>query len=543
MLGSPFGAVGFVELWLANLMEELRVTASNISDFPDSQKAYLLLAMSFRHKVQHLMRTLPWSVLEHFMDQFDAISSDALATILHVVSLPVDLAAWKQACLPLRSAGLGLGVLKLQAHAAYVAARFVVAFPIVQVLKTIKFGYLEKRATEFLLQEDHLRVSMDFIQQHSSEEFSSLLNQPMDSSVKGYGQAELFNIRAGNDLLFSSLSQEPLESSVMPPSGTVQLSNFSNLKSDPNQTFKLQHRIYTNLVEVAAKAWGCFSNSSALDVDLKRRVSVSAKESGAFLSSIPSYISRFTPLEFQTSVLVRLGLPLPFIAPNKYCKCAKHPLIDQLSYHLHTCFLCGDRRTRRHDVVKHVLAALGKEAGIKTVVEPMGLFRIESISREGVQKGPSNLRPDILFENPRLFGPATKNLIVDVSVVFPMSKSVSQGSEKSLPSSDQSKCKKYCGLAQLNDLDFEPMVMETYGKWHARFSAVVRALVHAVHEKKPEGVAEHVILDFWTKRLSVAVQTFNARMLISRYQLVAGPDMSKEPVYDYSNFYRAAYRA
>ena len=78
------------------------------------------------------------------------------------------------------------------------------------------------------------------------------------------------------------------------------------------------------------------------------------------------------------------------------------------------------------------------------------------------------------------------------------------------------KSDKYSQRCQLIDYDFMPMAFEIYGTCSEKFESFLKKMVTAASEVTH--VPYSVLLNYWRKRFSIALQTFNAR-LITRLML------------------------
>ena len=175
---------------------------------------------------------------------------------------------------------------------------------------------------------------------------------------------------------------------------------------------------------------------------------------------------------------------------------------------------------------------MAKSAGIVAVAEPRGVFRVEQLEADGTPHGPSNLRPDVLLENPRFDMHGSQSVILDITVPCPMASHYRLGSSHKDSSPGVAKTNKYGRLAALNNLVFMPMVIDCYGKWQPGFLSVINSLVYAMWKKKPEGKPTHVIMDFWRQRISIALQSYNAAMVLARYDAIVGTSVVVTHDYD-----------
>jgi hypothetical protein len=162
------------------------------------------------------------------------------------------------------------------------------------------------------------------------------------------------------------------------------------------------------------------------------------------------------PHDFVHGMRLRCGVAEAYV-PRR-CSCG-HEFLNEAVFrngHLLTCpHNYGNDKTRRHHeitlAIKHVLA----DYHIASVWEPTYLS--------------STLRPDLIVS-------ARRGIIIDVTVVD----SVLQCNSFALQQASEEKHKKYDKLAELHDLRFFPVAVDTYGGLHEEavlfFERVAREL-------------------------------------------------------------------
>ena len=77
---------------------------------------------------------------------------------------------------------------------------------------------------------------------------------------------------------------------------------------------------------------------------------------------------------------------------------------------------------------------------------------------------------------------------------------------------------KYSQRCQTIDSDFMPMAFEIYGACSGKFEDFLKKMVKAASDANH--VPYSVLLNYWRKRFSVTLQTFNARLITQAYLVI-----------------------
>ena len=116
-----------------------------------------------------------------------------------------------------------------------------------------------------------------------------------------------------------------------------------------------------------------------------------------------------------------------------------------------------------------------------------------------------------------------KPLNIDVTIANPTFITYSnRGSsrEEHVAIKDKEKLKndKYSQRCQMIDSDFMPMAFEIYGACSEKFEDFLKKMVKAASDANH--VPYSVLLNYWRKRFSVTLQTFNARLITQAYLVI-----------------------
>ena len=107
LLGSPlWGDDIFFNDFLSSRMDKVALTQEKLSLLDDPQvELYLLRSCLSSCKIIHLLRTVPFTILKHFLLQFDHNLRYYLGRIMQCSLFDTS---WRQASLPFRLGGQGL---------------------------------------------------------------------------------------------------------------------------------------------------------------------------------------------------------------------------------------------------------------------------------------------------------------------------------------------------------------------------------------------------------------------------------------------------
>ena len=249
-----------------------------------------------------------------------------------------------------------------------------------------------------------------------------------------------------------------------------------------------------------------FDEINFTESDQARLLSVSALESGLFLTAYPRNENVFSSEEFQVACCLRLGLPLKCIPDTMKCSCADRPYIGVEGHHFHSCSKGGDRHERHGELVR-IFGTLASSAGFKTTREPSGIFTADY----------SNRRPDHFIQGFNLDNKG-RDAITDVSVTHPCnSTNLQRGSHTTAGKSADLRFNDkthYQALADRHLYDLVPLVFETYGRWHGTVSGFLEHACSNIATRR--SIPRSALIKFWRQRISVSLTRANAAMIIGR---------------------------
>ena len=274
---------------------------------------------------------------------------------------------------------------------------------------------------------------------------------------------------------------------------------FPSLASLPEKHLKLQKYLSSACQEVEL---GRLLES--LDKASQARLrSAGGPISGAWLDALPqSKELSFTNAEFQTAALLRLGADIPLLRQIRRCNCGAESVAD--GYHLLTCPKDGGP-IRRHDSWQHTWQQMLRSVNYRVELEQEREFQDKK-------------RPDIgiyNFEN-------GKKLLLDISVIHPLSQAVVTGSAQengyAAAHRDKTKDEKYLQVATSLGYLFKPVVVEVFGRW----SPTAASLFHQIARRPSVDFMNdrNGFINYWSKRLAVCLQRANSRIILNKVELI-----------------------
>jgi len=479
-LGSPFGDNVFSERWYMHQIEAGESEFEKVFGGVDSmQIQWCLFHWCYVTKFVHWFRSQPMWLFPAVLERLDS-SFRALAS--RILRIAIDDRAWQQMKLPINMGGF--------------------AIPDGQGLSDVGFlcGFgAVHRGVQEVAEHQNVQLATNRWYGHLATAF-----------------AEYQTACGGDEMVYQSL-QHFLDS----------------YKAGPVAT-KWTHQRQVALPRVA-KLVDRFRTSLPNGRDTTRFRSLQNGQAGCFLLAAPRGILRMTDLEFSTSCSVRLGLRLMPAALR--CHCGAR--LDSYGDHL---LLCNRKNLwiHRHDRLVYQIKHLCTVAGFATSkLNPRGTFeRLE---------GQPDLEPDLCIYAPGELGGCLErgnqhDLAIDLTVVCPLSTGLQGQRGDPLETRVRQKIRKYGAAAAASNLNFLPLAMDTFGRYHKSFKDFVDGVLNVAVEVKgiqwPE--LKRTFCQYWWTRLSVVLQKLQCKLLMEgRWRVVVNnnpPNIRRdESVYD-SNY-------
>ena len=250
---------------------------------------------------------------------------------------------------------------------------------------------------------------------------------------------------------------------------------------------------------------------------------ISSEEGSLWLDTIPYKTEmEMKPQIFKSAIRYRYRLAQSTIIPGTYCNCKRNdgrcPL-DVTGLHLSTHCTKNGYVVMTHDNIKFCLNNILRQAGRRTKIEERHCFTMAFPD--------NNSKPDITMINSP-FSP-NKELVIDVTIAAPIPGEFSQqqlSKEAALiplraaNAAFQKKNQKYLTIANSNNLDFLPFVIESTGKIHPDSLSLLQKLSQA--SEIFWRIPQKTIYKYWLRLLSITLQRSLITSILERSHIING---------------------
>lgn len=274
------------------------------------------------------------------------------------------------------------------------------------------------------------------------------------------------------------------------------------LQSDDNINHPQSY--YSNQIEIV-----CLNRllENSDEVSKARLLAVAMPHASAFLEVIPnSFLGlKLTSNEWNASVAYRLGLQIflkPFPCPMPSCS----QTMDIHAKHAVKCQMAGCRIKRHNDIVKLIFKKC-QEAALSPLYEPSNVIR--NTNERPADWGLPNYPADGIFS------------AYDLAITDPTQSKYLKNSAHiaGFAANDYAiniKEANYSNaLRNRDDINFVPMIIETFGGWCSNAKDFFRMLSRRLSQREV-GTQASIILNYLYKQISVKLQIANARMILKR---------------------------
>jgi hypothetical protein len=159
------------------------------------------------------------------------------------------------------------------------------------------------------------------------------------------------------------------------------------------------------------------------------------------------------------------------------------------------------------------ISKLASEAGVYNRVEPRRSFNDDS-----------NKRPDILLYNSHLHQGAT--VAIDVSITHPVSSRLSLTPGSAMHRRESDKKKKYSEICNLQKIDFQGFIFETYGRFNDNVDKFIKRCCQEISMTK--GKTYSVLKHQWVTKISAILQSANASFVTKGYRRLLGDEDNED---------------
>ena len=486
LLGTWIGTDLYIRQRLSGKLTELASLRDDIVRFQDPQVRNLMFRLCFCQKVNYLQRTTSPSVIQDFIAAYEELKKDVFLSFVQSKytkdSLPGRV--WEQAQLHINDGGLGYQYASDTTPCAYVASILDSKDSLMEIWPDL--GATLDRANTVDEDRDSLPLIREFCQAlrviQAKQSGPDRLDVARIQQMKARREEEVaLNEEDAHDSRWRKGYQELLSRSLRP------------------------------------KRLERFLHSAESTKELAWLTSLASKDAGRWLECCPkSERMQFSPAKFIVLLFYRLQLPSPAIVPGTRCSCKRSPVLDLEGTHLTTGCGKDGHRHRLHDIATHTISLCARTAGVMTLKEEHGCFREVDPNTE--------VRPDLSFINvPGLH----RKLVADTSITCPYPTGMNQLSAvqarrplRAAADRFNVKMNKYSEIAERNNLEFLPFIIESTGRLHPKLID----FIDCVLRDKAQG--DRILLGrlkrFWFTLLSCSIQNSLAESLLTRAAKING---------------------
>jgi hypothetical protein len=488
-LGTPIGSDCFIKEWLVRKDEELRGIQQNlILSKSTKQSKMLMLRYCFSQKVNYLCRTVNPEFMTSFLQNFDRMKLEVVASIAECEE--EDFAPFQsiQCLMHLRDGGLGLHLSHRSKESAYVASVVVCLPGLCELFPHFREG-----------------LRKDWLQQQSSEDVDETFMAWHESFKDDEGlfvddDANPFLVCFVNSIF--RVAQSYQESASLPPIYEILIRGVNPDKLQSRLFKPVRKLIYQELLSAAT-----------LNKDKHRIRSARGHgdDAGAWLEVGPrNWHSTIKCADFKVALRYRLGFDFPELVRSTqvhkdnahhqcpFKKCGEH--FDDDAHHFMEDCKCGGR-TRTHNAIRDELVVMIRDAHIAVRKE---------VNFKGIKEKDGTLvgyRADILMMN------GSQDEIIEVSltnpccasnIVSPMEVEDHNGgikeSRQSAEKREYAKLKKYRENGCTKKVI--PFIVEVFGRIGPAGIAFIDKIASQSHDWK---YATSKFRSFWLGRISCAL--------------------------------------
>ena len=444
--GIPTGSMEFVKREIEALIQNLRKICEDYRNLEDSQVQYHLMKSVLDKKITHLLRQLNPKDGIILALAYNKLQQESLRQMLRVPRI-TDL-QMSRARLDTKDGGLGLLDAVGLVDAASVAS-------LISSLPAIVAVYPE--------------ILEEIRKKKSDSEYISLSSQV-------------------NELYMSTAKL-----TVSAPHVTIDylLELTENGKKDlqkklhRNSRKKFTQTVTEQILESSTASYTALLSSSGV-------------QASAWLQAQPTGQMKMTNSEFENSVRNRLFMAHPYIKHGTECLCdekvdGEKITLDPEGIHCQKCRITNTQKGITHDGLVDVFIALCKSGQTTATKQCTNL-----LDNNGVL--------DIL-----LLSTGDRDMGLDIRITNPINAQIERDKRKKPPiqgdaalRSEKEKEKKYMGACKRANIDFLPIVMETYGTWGAVLQCWFKKMIK--NTTRACNVPSSSLTSYWTQTIAVALQ-------------------------------------
>jgi hypothetical protein len=273
---------------------------------------------------------------------------------------------------------------------------------------------------------------------------------------------------------------------------------FPSLEVLYEEPYKLQHRLSLELYK-RRRAELC-----SIGPSVAQRLDSCSEEGAILVTCIPKETNMTVPNDVMRERLcMRAGLPIPSITCGP-CNCGSpEGFVDEMNFHLLSGCKKDGCRIANHNAIRDTLIEFCRQANLTCRPECRVVCQADDPE--------TRKKVDLSIDN---FN-GTIPLGVDVSVVDPrcskytnLRKSMAAG--KAAKDREDHKIKKYRDTYVNQSCEFEPFVLESFGRFGNRTRELFNELVDRVHASKDQFTSSY-LKQYWSSRIVMALHISAAR--------------------------------
>jgi hypothetical protein len=451
VLGTPVGTHEFCTEFMQKVVDGYDEMHERLRELDDPQTQYLLLRYCCCNNLNHWLRTVAPEDVKEAAQRFDAAVHATICTMLSPQNQTFELPSRSedQARLIVKKGGLGLISAEPTADPAWLGS-----------------WSLTKPLLKSVLQK-HL-----------------VITTRLDN---------LSGVISADHRAAASISAAYDRVAVLAQQCSCPLPAKDNLEEIPEKAQKrFNHSVIAALdsrLMAATDRWGD-------DEDRARIHSTRGYGACGWLQTLPTVSwARFTPSLYRILLCMHLGLPQRLTFGG--CKCACGATVDDRGYHYLTCRRGGHRITTHNSMVRHLHSMTRACNYVSRIVNLTPLFRTAT---------GRHVPDQVIFD----WCDDGTHLATDTSITCPCAATY-RAEAAHVPGSagktrETKKRVKYVALCEAAEMQFSPLVFETFGAWaegtQAFFLACVAQVRNRLEEDELRSWTATTFKQLWLQRIS-----------------------------------------
>ena len=476
-MGAPVGSTAFIQNFMLNLVQELKLKFEKIPTVDNPQVEYALLRICMSSIINHILRLVRPSETVLLVSEVSILQRKCVAAILRLNAIT------DQTFTVVRlDAGGNLGFIEDIAEPAWVASMIGSL-----LLARSKLPLLDAIVADIVLSFDDLdSLSLATMMEH--EQYPKIIQEFFITAKK-----------------------------LQDADPNISITTLLAMPEAQLNRLKLQNLLGSHMRAKRAEDYkaALFEKGDATGVAVWD--SISNKQSFAWVNAEPtSPAMRMTSAQWLTAFRTRVSADLPGIEMGLTCNCGGNPKVDPKGYHFAKCKNMNGLTIASHNGVNQDFASYLKAAGIacSTTFPPpfLDIYSEES--------GTNNTTGDIM-----IYGGARGNTLLDTRITNPVTALVERGhyaeAGQAARESELEKNRKYKQPCEAVNIRFIPICFESFGRWGGAVTQLFNDTNSVAADNKKINVSS--IINYWERRISMSIVKGVANAMNARiYNLLSG---------------------